>query len=452
MVSNHVTRNNHSKRNGTTQPMLPTPSGSARCGRRQDAVPNASMRRGGLSAAMLQRLVRLLEQRGVDPNMLFADLRLSPAVPADARIPYSVVDAAIERTAGRLGPAGLGLALARVRDDAAYGAAGLLLLASENLRQGLSLAFAYQRIWGDGERFTLEARTADVAIRFRHPGRSRLASAVLAECALAETLECARELVDSNACPLCVQFEHTSFGENEALVHYFGIMPSFGGTTNTIVFATELMDRPLTSRRTILRPVFEQQCRQALSQLAAATTVAQRVRDVLPALLGETDRHHARCRPDAHESPHAAAEASCRGHKFSCARRQRASHPRRLACRRGSTEEGGCAAPWILRPERIPSSPPPLDSLAAFVSLALSRRRSSTRPVCRRIHSTAALIPITAHGARELFVGPVTRHPQPPVDGKATSVASTTLLDATLSEPLANPWASRSARRECAVR
>lgn len=230
---------------------------------------------------MLLRLGRLLEQRGIDPPEVLAAAQVAPDPAADARVPYAAVDDAIERTAARLGAAGLGLALAQVRDDAAYGAAGLLLLASDSLRQGLRLAFAYQRIWGDGERFTLSPVRDGIAVGFRHPGWSELARAVLAECALAETLGGARALVDPHAKPLEVEFAHAALGDDSVLVDYFGVVPSYGGTANTIVLAAELVDQPLGLRGELLRSVFEQQCRHALGQLSERSSVAQRVRRLI---------------------------------------------------------------------------------------------------------------------------------------------------------------------------
>jgi hypothetical protein len=148
---------------------------------------------------MMARLERLLRERGLEPDEVLDEAAGTRGLDAAARIPYFAVDEAIERCAQYLGAAELGLALARVRDDEAYGAAGLLLATSESLRQGLRRAFAYQRLWGDGERFALRDAEDGILVSFRHPGASELARAVLAECALVEVLEGARTLVQRDA-------------------------------------------------------------------------------------------------------------------------------------------------------------------------------------------------------------------------------------------------------------
>lgn len=146
---------------------------------------------------MVLRLVRFVEARGLSCTELFDSARVH-AVDLSApgvRLGYDELDRLIEAAAARFGAAGLGLALAKTRIDTAHGAAGLLLLTAPTYREGLRRALAYQRLWGDGERFRLHDRGADCEITFRHPGRSAVARAVLAECALAEIVEGARALV-----------------------------------------------------------------------------------------------------------------------------------------------------------------------------------------------------------------------------------------------------------------
>lgn len=160
-----------------------------------------------ISAAMVLRLVRLAELRDLDVDRLLRRAALSREwlETASARVSYA--DAAAE-----LGANGLGVELALTSSEEAYGAAGLLLVTSATFRQGLSRSLAYQRLWGDGQRFTLLELPRALAVRFRHPGPSRLAGAVAAECALCEVLEGLGAVVERDAVPLEVELMHAPLG------------------------------------------------------------------------------------------------------------------------------------------------------------------------------------------------------------------------------------------------
>jgi len=168
-----------------------------------------------------------------------------------------------------------------VRDDEAYGAAGLLLATSDTFRHGLQRAFAYQRLWGDGERFALREEPAGLVVTFRHPGASALASAVLAECALVEVMQSARTLMCAEVAPLYVAFAHEALGPADALVRYFGVLPVFGQPENAIVLARALVDAPLSFRRELVQRVFERQCRHVLDRLPVGVAIGRRVRRVV---------------------------------------------------------------------------------------------------------------------------------------------------------------------------
>jgi AraC-like DNA-binding protein len=232
----------------------------------------------------------LLEARGIEPLSALSHAAIDPAALAgtSARVPYERVDALLEHIAERIPAAELGLALASVEDDRAYGAARLLLLASNTYRQGLALSFGYQRLWGDGARFTLSRQGGTCRVRFRHPGSSRLARAVLAECALAEVLLGARRLVAPDAVASSVQLEHAPLGDVARLGEYFGVAPRFECTESAITLAADVVDRPLHLLGHVLTQSVEEQCRRALNALPESVALLSRARAALRERLDRT--------------------------------------------------------------------------------------------------------------------------------------------------------------------
>ena len=239
-----------------------------------------------LSAAMVLRLVRLLERRGAPVESLLAAAGIAAATleTEGARIGYPAADRLLEAAAAELGAAELGLELALTRIDESYGAPGLLLLTAPTFRTGLERAFVYQRLWGDGERFRLRASAGDAVVSFRHAGSSRLAAAVTAECALVEIVEGLRALVERDASPRAVEFAHEPLGDVSALVAHFGVTPRFGATETHVVLPADLIDRPLHALRDLLSDAFERQAARAIALLPRRDSIASRVR---PLLMGE---------------------------------------------------------------------------------------------------------------------------------------------------------------------
>ena len=236
-----------------------------------------------ISAAMVLRLVKLLEARGVDFEPLLTRAGLSAAMlrAEQGRVAYTEADTLLESAAETLGAANLGLELALTRSDESYGAAGLLLVTGSTFRQGLSRSLAYQRLWADGERFTLSGNAEHCAVRFRHPGPARLASAITAECALVEVLEGVRALVDRDAVPLSVELVHAPLAEISPLGDHLGVEPRFSQPENRIVLAAELVDRPMHAARDVLAAALERQAVRALSLLPARDALAARARALL---------------------------------------------------------------------------------------------------------------------------------------------------------------------------
>ena len=232
---------------------------------------------------MVLRLVRLLQARQVaaEPLLARAGLSLAALQPSAARVTYAATDQLLEAAAEQLGANGLGLTLAQTRSDESYGAAGLLLVTGSTFRQGLSRSLGYQRLWGDGERFALLPVGNDCAVRFRHPGQSRMAGAIAAECALVEVLEGLRALVEPDGVPLGVDFAHAPFGAVEVLADHFGVVPRFEQAENRIVLPAHLVDRPMHAFRDLLGAALERQAARALSLLPAKDSMVARVQPLL---------------------------------------------------------------------------------------------------------------------------------------------------------------------------
>jgi AraC-like DNA-binding protein len=253
-------------------------------------VRKGARSQGGIAAGHVRRAFMLLELRGIDPEPTYRAARLSREALAasDTKLPYSVADVVIEEVARQLGAAGLGLALAATQDESTYGLAGLIFATSPTLRLAFVRSLAYQRLWGDGDRFRFERREDGYAITFVHPGSSPVARAVIAECALAEVVAGARALVDAGLAPRALYFSHATLGADSALRDYFGVEPRFATAENAVVLAHESCEREARVPRELLRRGFEQQAQRLLAEVAERkSSISARVRRLLETSLGD---------------------------------------------------------------------------------------------------------------------------------------------------------------------
>jgi AraC-like DNA-binding protein len=221
----------------------------------------------------------LLERHGVDPARL--DLPVAELKSAHARIDVSTVDCLVEAAASLLGPGGLGLKIAAVVDEDTYGEAGRVMLGAGTLREAFELAFRHQRLWGDTERFSMRQNAHALRLAFKHPGKSPLARAVLAELALVELIAGARRLVSPEAAASRVSFSHGPLEDPSALEAVFGCAVMFGARANELVFPRALVEAPLAVPKELLRAALERDAERAEATLPPhAITTADRVRAV----------------------------------------------------------------------------------------------------------------------------------------------------------------------------
>jgi AraC-like DNA-binding protein len=225
---------------------------------------------------MTARVLTLLERHGEKVDAL--ELPVAELRNPEARIDIETVDRLIEIAASMLGAAGLGLKLAAIVDVDTYDAAGRVMLAGRTLRECFELGFKHQRLWGDTNRFSMRADAHVLRIAFKHPGKSALAKAVLAELALAEVVRAARVLARREAVAIGVRFAHRALGDTKALQAIFGCDVTFGAAKTELLLSAELADSPLQIPRELLRRALEHDAVLAQAELPRIVQIVDRAR------------------------------------------------------------------------------------------------------------------------------------------------------------------------------
>lgn len=242
---------------------------------------------------MTARLVRLLERSGRDPSAVCrrAGVSLEEVTTPAARVPFRRADALLEACVDELGAAGLALSLLGVRDEQTYDAAGLVLMSSATFGEGLARTLAYQRLWADGERFSFVRDARGGTLCFRHPGKSAVARAVLAELALLEVVSAARVLVGADATPESVRFAHAPLGAEGALAGVLGVRPAFAAAENEVVFGEHVLAGAIKPPAGAIAALHDALAKRALAALPDSVSLASTLRALLaenPRLFAET--------------------------------------------------------------------------------------------------------------------------------------------------------------------
>lgn len=226
----------------------------------------------------------MIAARGLDPAKICqkAGVSLDEVSSPLARVPYPLTDALLDACVEALGVEDFSIALASFVDPETYDAAGLVLMTSATFGEGLERAFAYQRLWADGERFTLERTREGGVLRFQHPGSSPTARAILAELAFVETMTAARSLVMPDARPLSVRFAHpAATGDAAKLAQALGVVPTFGAPRNELRLSHELVTAEVRAPAGAIATIFELLAHRAIAALPQIASLSARLEVLL---------------------------------------------------------------------------------------------------------------------------------------------------------------------------
>ncbi|HET9960110.1 MAG TPA: AraC family transcriptional regulator ligand-binding domain-containing protein [Polyangiaceae bacterium] len=249
-------------------------------------APHGSPIAPQVSSRMARRLILLAESLGLSAEKLCQAHDLNPELLEDrtARIPLSNVLSGLEQILEETRHPALGLALARCAAPDSYHTPALLLMASACLRDGFQHAFQYQRLWGDGDRFTFSTgievgRPArESIIAFRVPGARRAGHSILEVCALAETMLAVRYLTGELGARACYLALPSTLDSPTELAKHFGITPELGSAKACVGFTEDLVTAPLPHANALFLQVFERQAREELAALPPLDDWLARVR------------------------------------------------------------------------------------------------------------------------------------------------------------------------------
>jgi AraC-like DNA-binding protein len=225
-----------------------------------------------------------LRRHKVPTDDLLKEARLRRADVADpeARISYGAVLRLLERAAGALGDASLGLRLGATHEAGDHGMLGFIALNSSTLRDALSNIQRYFRVVGEGEDIELVRQGPHVVVRFREtdPGLRGLRHD--SDYIAASIVRICREITQrQRLAPLGAAFIHARPNKEVDYQRYLGCAPKFSAEWDALIFSDEALRLPVISANNKLLRVLENACRKILGPAPRKDDLVHDVRELI---------------------------------------------------------------------------------------------------------------------------------------------------------------------------
>jgi AraC-like DNA-binding protein len=240
-------------------------------------------------AGLALRVLDSAEARGLPRRVLLeaSGLERVRLTEPEARVSLLSVYTLLEETATRLGDGCLGLHLgASLRVDD-LDALGFLMVSSRTLGDALEYVLRYQRLWSEGERFSLERGAGRVTVTYHPYGPERLAHRLMAQLVFADLVVNGGRLVGGLP-GARLRLRGPRPAEASAYVDVLGVPVSFRAPQDVLVMPAALLASPLPGADAGLSGVLARATDRMLAGLPASSRVADQVRALLPELLPES--------------------------------------------------------------------------------------------------------------------------------------------------------------------
>lgn len=243
---------------------------------------------------IVRRLAEAALRQGADvaPAMKKLGLDGPEFQDADAVVPAPILDALWHELIARSGDPLFGLHMAEHVPPGAFGALEFAALSCPRVLEGLQCFIRYYEMLSDVTRFHLETRDRKHAsLRVRVEALSPEAKRQQVPALIGFVVVRIRMATWDQVRPTAVKLTSPA-PDPDACAEYervLGVAPTFGASTDSVVFRREDLERPLATANPRLTPWLEQQAGTP-HRPRSSGSLAERVREILPSALtgGET--------------------------------------------------------------------------------------------------------------------------------------------------------------------
>jgi AraC-like DNA-binding protein len=223
--------------------------------------------------------------RGLSPAPLLDRLGLDASSARDPgrRVPFGALFDVWAECMRSLRDPGLPVAAAQRIQLEHYTVLGFAATTAPTFRAALEIVARYSSVVADGCRFTVIDEQAHPGIRlgWEREGERSLGHRVANECAIAEALHVARQILGARVAPIRVSFRHPAPASVAAHTAFFDVRPHFGESWEGLELPRELLDRVPRQANPPLAAWLERQMESAIATRPRPATFAERVEQLI---------------------------------------------------------------------------------------------------------------------------------------------------------------------------
>lgn len=244
------------------------------------APPADPARQPTLFARFAGRVLDVAAAHGADPAALrrAAGMEGMDLASPEQRVPllalYTLLEEAVAATRCPL----FGVKVATGVDIGMFDALGFLVLTSPTFGAAMQRTLDYQRLWNDGERYSLVMEAGRAHLRYEPYGPERPAHRHMAEMFAFDVGCNGVQLLGDAAPPLAVRFRGEPPADPAGYDAAFGVPVSFASPIDEVVLRAELFDRPMPMANEAMHAYFQRHADAALARLGPASSLPDRVR------------------------------------------------------------------------------------------------------------------------------------------------------------------------------
>jgi len=199
-----------------------------------------------ISSGAIAKLLSILKEFGVDPAPICAEAAFDPGVcaDADARVPLETLHTLWEAALRRVPRDDAALIGARRYQPGDYLLVGFVCMNSATLGEALGHVVRYLGLWTDDPGMRLQ-QDATLEVVYRTKFADRIGLRVATEAALAEILQGARLVTQTQLAPLEVWFTHPAPADVSAHEEFFGAPVRFDQRVTLMRLRADQLATPL---------------------------------------------------------------------------------------------------------------------------------------------------------------------------------------------------------------
>ncbi|MDI1442829.1 AraC family transcriptional regulator [Polyangium sp. 6x1] len=243
------------------------------------------------NARLAGRIVDVAAASGTDTTALChaAGLSGEDLRSPETRVPLTSIYTLVEKAAAAIAEPLFGVRVASGVDVEIFDVLGFLVLTSPTFGVAMERTLRYQRLWNDGERYSLVVEAGRAHLRYEPFGAERRAHRLMAEMFAFDVGVNAPKLVAEPAFATAIRFRGEPSCDRAAYEAAFHAPVTFASPIDEVVLPANMFEKAMPLANEAMHAYFQRHADAALAQLGPEASLLSRLRTFVADRLPEGD-------------------------------------------------------------------------------------------------------------------------------------------------------------------